>query len=295
MGQTEKYYRKYRKYKKQYLYYKQYLGGTAQEQPQAQAQEKEAMIEENRREQELNTNTKLEQVETNVDKVANQAAAEDAAGAAGVSDELDVVKEATQAERTDAEDGRGIAETEQIEQQQLHQDQVAENNVQGLMMQKEGIDMQINSTLKGVKFDERMGTAINAELKGDIKAYQQDCQQLANDVKNGVEQVPGVVKGLARTIGTHERQESGQYTLSKRGDKIEGMVLKQVDRFAGQDAKLGKEIYENCKQEIHHEVGALINNEKDVKKLKEIREKEANKDAVMDKQDAVADQNEAKQ
>ena len=27
MGQTEKYYRKYRKYKKQYLYYKQYLGG----------------------------------------------------------------------------------------------------------------------------------------------------------------------------------------------------------------------------------------------------------------------------
>lgn len=154
--------------------------------------------------------------------------------------------------------------------------------------------MQINSTLQGVKFDERMGTAINAELKGDIETYQQDCQQLANEVKQGVEQVPGIVRGLARTIGTHERQESGQYTLSKRGDKIEGMVLKQVDRFAKGDAQLGKKIYADCKEEIHHEVGALINNEKEEKTLQEIREKEANKDAVIDQEEAATDRAEGK-
>ena len=136
-----------------------------------------------------------------------------------------------------------------------------------------------------------MGTAINAQLKGDIQAYQQDCQQLANEVKQGVEQVPGIVRGLARTIGTHERQESGQYTLSKRGDKIEGMVLKQVDRFAKGDAQLGKKIYADCKQEIHHEVGALINNEKDVKKLKEIREKEAKQNQEEDQKDIATNQN----
>lgn len=75
MGQTEKYYRKYRKYKKQYLYYKQYLGGTAQAQ--------EAIIEAKRREQELKKTANLEQGEKKVEVVEDKAAANDADDAAG--------------------------------------------------------------------------------------------------------------------------------------------------------------------------------------------------------------------
>lgn len=283
MSQTEKYYRKYRKYKKQYLYYKQYLEGGAE----AEAQARQAIIDAERRKQEEAKIAKLQQGKTKVEKAENRAAADNADGAAGVSDELKVVEDATDDGKKAIKDASKIDTTQLIEQEQLHQDQVAEKNVEGLMMQNKGIDMQINSTLQRVKFDERMGTAINAELKGDIQSYQQDCQQLANDVKTGVAQVPGIVKGLARTIGTHERQESGQYTLSKRGDKIEGMVLKQVDRFAGQDAQLGKKIYEDCKQEIHHEVGQLINNENETKTLQQIREKEAQKNQAMDQRAAT--------
>lgn len=285
MSQTEKYYRKYRKYKKQYLYYKQYLEGGAE----AEAQARQAIIDAERRKQEEAKIAKLQQGKTKVEKAENQAAADNADGAAGVSDELKVVEDATDDGKKAIKDASKIDTTQLIEQEQLHQDQVAEKNVEGLMMQNKGIDMQINSTLQRVKFDERMGTAINAELKGDIQSYQQDCQQLANDVKTGVAQVPGIVKGLARTIGTHERQESGQYTLSKRGDKIEGMVLKQVDRFAGQDAQLGKKIYEDCKQEIHHEVGQLINDEKEEKTLDAIRKEEAKKNQAMDQRAAATD------
>ena len=284
MSQTEKYYRKYRKYKKQYLYYKQYLGGGAEA--------RQDMTEEKKRGQELREAARLKKEERKVNEEEDKATTMGADGAAGVEAEETVEEQTTEDEQNAAEDGRAVAEEEQNQQQQLHQDQVASKKVQGLMMQKEGLDIEIEAALNGIKFDEIMATAHTAELKGDIQAYQQNCQQLANDVKTGVAQVPGIVKGLARTIGTHERQESGQYTLSKRGDKIEGMVLKQVDRFAGGDAELGKKIYEDCKQEIHHEVGALINEDKQVKKLTEIRKEEAKKNQAMDQRAAAADQKE---
>lgn len=253
MSQTEKYYRKYRKYKKQYLYYKHYLGG-------------------------MNPQTNLANASIN--------GANDPAATGNV---VGIATKAAADIKTAQQKEINLREEKLRQQQEELQDRAALRTVQGLMKQKEGIDMQINSTLQEVKFDERMGTAINAELKGDIKEYQQDCQKLATDVRQGVDQVPSMVKRLARTINTHERQENGQYTLSKRGDKIEKMVLGQVQKLAGTEAKRGTEVYNKCKEEIHHEVGALINDDKEAKKLRVIRQEEEQKNKQLDAHAVQAD------
>jgi hypothetical protein len=287
MGQTEKYYRKYRKYKQQYLYYKQYLGGTAQAEQQAR-QARQARIDEKKREEEEAEAARLKEEEIKVERAEDKAAAMGANDPAAVLGELKKEADATDDEKKAIQDASNIDTTQLIQQEEVHQDQVAVKNVEGLMMQKKGIDMQINSKLQGVQFDETMGQAFTAQVKGDIETYKQDCQQLANEVKQGVEQVPGIVRGFARVIKTHERQDSGRYTLSERGDNIEKIVLKQVDRFAQGDAKEGKEIYENCKEEIHHEVGQLINNEQKLKTLDEIKAKEAKQNQNEDQQDTAA-------
>ena len=277
MSQTEKYYRKYRKYKNQYLYYKQYLGGM-----------NENIEEEMRRQQEQQRAARQAQQVASQTQLATQAAAEGADDEGGVNTVIDGQKTVTDTDGKVVEEERKVAEEENTQQQQEHQDQAALETVQGLMMQKQGIDIQINSTLQEVQFDERMGQVFSQEIKGSLKNEQQSCQQLANQVKDGVKLVP-MVRALAKTINTHERQENGQYTLSKRGDNIEKMVLKQVDRFATGDVELGKKIYADCKEEIHHEVGALINDDKVAKKLKVIREEEAQKNKTVDAHAVQAD------
>lgn len=281
MGQTEKYYRKYRKYKKQYLYYKQYLGGGA-----ATSAATELGLAKTIQSATAAEISAVQQKAASVkagDEAGAVAAAEGELGVA-VQDEVNLQEEVAADEKQTAETQENLAAVLNKEADMTAEQKSTNAEAAALLLQEKGIHEQILAIFKRTleKSEEAKSDAIQA--KGDIKALSTECKNLATEIKDAVAGNENVKKAL-QLAKTHKKGADAIYELSSGAKRVEGTVISLVNNTMGADGKKGIELYKKCEKEIHHSVGLYVNEDKHLEQEAATREKLETKETVVEKAD----------